>query len=244
MPFILAPNLFKKFNFKKKLIKKERFHKDSIKINLDSPEALDETFLQMNHEDENFKEYKNYIYLVLKKYKKKRYLSKNNNNFKRLKKIENLFPNAITFILFRNPIEQSNSLLCQNNNFLKLNKQIKFSARYMKYIGHNEFGINHKPWFDPTSNRLTSDINYWLEQWILFYEYILNISISLKNYRFICYENLTSKNLIFNLNKTLKINKNFCFKFKNSNKNLELKVDENLKKRSQEIYDELKFKSI
>lgn len=244
MPFILAPNCFKKFNFNKTLDKRQRFHEDDIFIDLYSPEALDETFLKMYKDGNNFNEYRNYINLILKRYEKKRYLSKNNNNFKRLEKIDNLFPESKILICFRDPIQQSYSLWNQNNNFLNLNKQSKFSSRYMRYIGHYEFGINHKAWFIPKIYEFSTDVNYWLEQWILFYDYILEKSKKLKNYRFICYENLSSNDFMYNLNKLLDIQESFDFKFKNSNKDLNLKLDKELKEKSIKIYNKLKSASI
>ena len=42
----------------------------------------------------------------------------------------------------------------------------------MNFLGHNEFGQNHKPWFLPELYFNKNEINYWLEQWIKFYDFI------------------------------------------------------------------------
>ena len=45
----------------------------------------------------------------------------------------------------------------------------------MNYLGHNEFGIDHKPWNTPKYYFDKTKLNYWLEQWFLFYSNILKI---------------------------------------------------------------------
>jgi hypothetical protein len=48
----------------------------------------------------------------------------------------------------------------------------------MNYLGHNEFGLNHKPWNDPINYQDRGKIDYWLEQWSLFYKiFITNINL-------------------------------------------------------------------
>ena len=81
MPFVLSPNLFFKFNKKQNTQLKERMHKDGIQFGLQSPEAFDDVFFQTFHEDNDVQEnLEVFISLVLKKYGKQLYLSKNNNN--------------------------------------------------------------------------------------------------------------------------------------------------------------------
>ena len=50
----------------------------------DSPEAFDEVFL--NNFEKNILEieFLNYVQLIIKKYKKRRYISKNNHNYKKI----------------------------------------------------------------------------------------------------------------------------------------------------------------
>ena len=69
MPFVMAPNLFGKFNNSKtKFSPQERFHNDGIIHNIDSPEAFDEIFFSSFKEDEIKSELKKFINLVLLKY--------------------------------------------------------------------------------------------------------------------------------------------------------------------------------
>ena len=84
--------------------------------------------------------------------------------------LEEIFTNAIILIPFRNPIQHANSLLNQHLHFIQLQKEDDFIRRYMNYLGHNEFGLNHKPWNNPIHFNNLNNINYWLEQWNLFYE--------------------------------------------------------------------------
>ena len=78
--------------------------------------------------------------------KDKIYLSKNNNNILRIKDLSNI-ENSIFLIMFRSPLEHSNSLLKQHNNFVNLQQRETFIKDYMSSIGHYEFGQNHKDFF-------------------------------------------------------------------------------------------------
>ena len=55
----------------------------------------------------------------------------------------------------------------------------------MNYLGHNEFGIDHKSWKNPINFDNFNDINYWLEQWYLFYQDIIKKYQSYENCFFI-----------------------------------------------------------
>ena len=174
MPFILSPNIFSKINFFSSNVKKERAHTDGILYNLDSPEAFDEIFFNLFNEEEISHELYNFINLVLNLNNKKRYLSKNNSNYKRIKLIQNLLPNSLFLIPMRDPSQQAYSLFKQHKNFLKLQEKDIFVLKYMNYLGHFEFGKNHKPWFKPNKFHDLNDHNYWLEQWLIFYKKIFN----------------------------------------------------------------------
>ena len=52
-----------------------------------------------------------YINLILFKTTKDRYLSKNNNIFDEFETLFKMFPNMILVVPFRDPVQQSNSLL-------------------------------------------------------------------------------------------------------------------------------------
>ena len=137
MPFVISPNLWDKISGRniKPSPAKERIHGDNINVNIDSPEALEEVFWRVKfkkkyiysdkltiHEvdEEIISEYRNFISLILNKYKKKLYLSKNNNNLLRLESIIKAFPNCLILIPFRDPVEQANSLLLQHQNFTEM----------------------------------------------------------------------------------------------------------------------------
>ena len=238
MPFILSPNFSKLFP-KKNITKKERLHGDGIDFDNNSPEALDEIFFDNNEEFIN-NELENFIQLILIYNKKSKYLSKNNLNYKRIDIIQSILPNSIFLIPIREPLEHSNSLLNQHLNFSQLHKEDDFIRRYMNYLGHNEFGLNHKPWNNPIHFNNFNDINYWLEQWNLFYEFIFNKFQSYENCYFIVYEELGNKNYVekilkkINLKKNKKVDLQF---FRNSNKKrLDIEFDKNIYDKSQLLY--------
>ena len=76
--------------------------------------------------------------------------------------ITSLLPNSIFLIPIREPAQHSYSLL-STLRFSKLKKD-NFVRRYMNYLSHNEFGLNHKPWNNPIKFKDLNNINYWLEQ--------------------------------------------------------------------------------
>ena len=218
MPFILSPN-FSKFFQKKKIQKKERLHGDGINFDNYSPEALDEIFFD-NNEKFIKNELISYIQLILLNKNKNKYLSKNNLNYKRIDLICSILPNSIFLIPIREPLQHAYSLLNQHLHFIQLQKEDKFILRYMNYLGHNEFGLNHKFWNNPINYDDINKIDYWLEQWIMFYQNILDKYQSYSNCHFIIYEELANINYIKKILKKINF-KNSNLKsnfFKNSNK--------------------------
>lgn len=229
MPFILSPNLFSIFNRRQNSQLKERMHKDNIRFNLQSPEAFDDVFFQTFDNDEIQENFKTFISLVLKKYDKKFYLSKNNNNYKRIELIRSIFPQAKFIISFRSPLQHANSLLSQHRHFCILHNQEKFILQYMNYLGHFEFGLNHKYWNSPKNFQDEFSLNYWLEQWLLFYENLLNqfsksLPATLISYEQIC----NNKNLQSKLLQRLNLNPNLEFQFSLSQKKITESYDEKL----------------
>ena len=242
MPFILSPHFSKLFH-KKNITKKERLHGDGIDFDNNSPEAFDEIFFD-NNEEFVRNELENYIQLILLSNNKTKYLSKNNLNYKRIDLIQSIFPNSIFLIPIREPLQHTNSLLNQHLHFSQLQKEDDFIRRYMKYLGHNEFGLNHKPWNDPINYQDRGKIDYWLEQWSLFYKDIYNKYQSYTNCYFVLYEELTNANYIKTLLKKINfsefenINLNY---FKNSNKKeIERKYSLDKYKKTIEIYNNFK----
>jgi len=238
VPFILSPNFSKLFH-KKDIIKKERLHGDGLYFDNNSPEALDEIFFDNNEEFIN-NELENYIQLILLNNKKNKYLSKNNLNYKRIDLIQSILPNSIFLIPIREPLQHANSLLNQHLHFSQLQKQDDFIRRYMNYLRHNEFGLNHKPWNNPIHFNDLDNINYWLEQWYMFYESIYKKFQFYENCYFVVYEKLDIPNYVekilkkINLEKDKNIDLQF---FRNSNKKeLSIEYNKNILDKSRLLY--------
>jgi len=244
MPFVLAPNLWSKLSFNKKDVESfERAHGDGIKISLESPEAFEEVFwMTFNKDDEDSQEkFKTYIQLINKKNQKKRYLSKNNQNIRRLELISNIFPDSKILILYRNPIQQAYSLLSQHKKFIKESKQDKFISDYMKWTGHTEFGPNYIPIYkkDLIFNDYL-DINHWLEQWLITYQNSHDALKNKKNIYFICYEKLcSSKKYWIDIQYLLDIRQTYAFNFKKSYKDISISTDTTISNKALSLYTEL-----
>lgn len=238
MPFILSPN-FSSFFQSKHIQKKERLHGDGIYFDNNSPEALDEIFFD-NYEDFIKDEFINYIQLILANNKKNKYLSKNNLNYKRINLIQSVFPESYFLIPIREPLHHANSLLNQHLHFSQLQKEDDFIRRYMNYLYHNEFGLNHKSWHNPIQFNDLNNINYWLEQWYLFYKFVYKEFKSYKNCYFIIYEKLNNPKYVEKILKKINLNKNKNIDlkfFKNSNKKeLDIEYDKNIFAESQFLY--------
>ena len=244
LPFVFSPNFSNFFN-KKDIVKKERAHKDGILYDIDSPEAFDEIFFSYNNEFIK-NELLSYIQLILISEKKKKYLSKNNSNYKRINLIRSLLPNTIFLIPIREPLYHSYSLYKQHLLFNELQSQNDFVRRYMNYLGHNEFGLNHRSWNKPIKFKNFKTVDYWLEQWFLFYKNIDdNINLS-ENCLMVVYEELTNTNYLKKLSENLHIsrldNLNFNY-FRNSNKKInKIDYDGNNYQRAMTLYNKLKEK--
>ena len=240
MPFILSPN-FSKLFYKQNISKKERLHGDGISFDNNSPEALDEVFFD-NNEEFVKNELENYIQLILTCNKKNKYLSKNNLNFNRIDLIQSILPNSIFLIPIREPLQHANSLLNQHLNFSQLHKEDDFIRRYMNYLGHNEFGLNHKPWNKPIHFNDLNNINYFLEQWNLFYEFIYTKFQSYENCYFVIYEELDNPNYVGKILRKVNLekNKNIDLQFfRNSNKKeISIEYDKNIFDKSQLLYQD------
>ena len=235
MPFVLSPNFSKLFYIKSNK-KKERMHRDGITFDINSPEALDEIFFD---NDETFvkNELVNYIQLILNVSDRDKYLSKNNLNYKRIDLIQSILPKSIFLIPIREPLQHANSLLNQHINFSELQKKDDFIRRYMNYLNHNEFGQNHKSWNKPEDFKDFNNINYWLEQWYLFYKFLISKFQNSQNCHFVVYEKLDKANYVEKILKKINIKKeNIDLQFfKNFNKK-EINI-----KYNRDIYDKSKL---
>jgi hypothetical protein len=244
MPFVLAPNLWSKLSFGQKDIELvDRAHGDGIKVSIKSPEAFEEVFWMSfaEHDEDTKEKFKNYVKLINQKYYKKRYLSKNNQNIRRIELISNIFPNSKILIPFRNPIQHAYSLLTQHKRFINDSKKDNFISNYMKWIGHTEFGPNYIPIHDKNlSFKDDLSINHWLEQWYLTYKNCYENLKSKDNLYLICYEKLcNSRKYWLDVLQILNIKETYDFEFKESNKTISLALDEGITHKSLSLYKEL-----
>ena len=243
MPFVLAPNLWSKVHKPKKSDSNffERYHEDGIQISQLSPEAFEEVFWD-TFDDRNIEEFKNYVDLILRRYKKTKYLSKNNQNIKRIGTIRNLYPNSKILIPFREPLQQANSLLRQHKKFIDIDKSNKFVSKYMSYIGHSEFGPNYKMLSNQDLVYVDDlSINHWLEQWYFIYLDLSDRFSNIKNINFICYEMLNNKeSRFYDFIGNADLKKIKQFDFINSKVKIDCAYDKNLYERYKKIYEKLK----
>ena len=226
----MSTNTISKIFQSKNFEKKERYHQDGIFFDLKSPESFDEVFFSTYSDHEIKEELLNFITLILRNKNKKRYLSKNNNNYKRINLIQDELYNSSFLIPFREPLQHAYSLLSQHNLFTKLQAKNDFIRRYMNYLGHNEFGKNHSPWNEPRNNKSFSDIDYWLEQWLLFYNNVFEKFKENQKCTFICYEKLSNKMYIEKILKKLNLDNRINFEFIVNKKNITIKHNSELYK--------------
>ncbi len=207
MPFLMATNYWAKVYKPKTKKLQERSHKDGIMIGMDSNEALEEYFFKVKASDayiaesqlteyaiskEDYLEYLDYQ-SVIKQDNQKIYLAKNNNFMLRYKSVREFNDDFLMVILYRDPLTHAASLLEKHRDYKKLQSEDPFVLKYMNWLGHHEFGQNHKPFvFSNSALSLEEDmetLDYWLKIWINYYSYVLTINdpqTILVNYDFYC----------------------------------------------------------
>jgi hypothetical protein len=261
MPFLLAPNLWKKIYNPKNVELKERKHGDKMLMGLNTVEALEEHFfkvhlndnyvsdnyLNMHHIDQAMHDkYVKYQSLV-RKDANSMYLSKNNNfilRYTSLRKLNSFF--KIVF-LFRKPIDHAYSLLNQHLRFAQLQDNNDFVLTYMNWLGHYEFGLNQKI-FNFTGKEVIvpydkEDINYWLKIWLNYYSFLLTLEI--KDIILIEYEDYLNKpkevlQLIGSkINIDLELSN--IIPFKNKKQVDETNCNKQLLVETNDVYNKLKF---
>lgn len=206
MPFILSPLLWNKLSrsFRKTAKTQERAHGDGMEISVDSPEAFDEVVwlaylakiivgektLKPIVPDDLDDDFRDAMRLSVRKILAKpqkndsdslpsRYLSKNNANISRIRALQDLFPTSQILVVFRHPLAHIGSLAKQHDRFLHEHGRDAFSKKYMKWIGHYEFGANFKPinfagWLDNASIPSPVDETFWLSYWNEAYSHALD----------------------------------------------------------------------
>ena len=211
MPFVLAPNLWRRLSSVSRLDRaaRERAHGDGLAVDFDSPEAFEEVFwrvfcgdryitadrlLPMIADEEEADKFRGYVDAIRAGHPGKRYLSKNNNNILRLSSLFSAFPEAQVLIPFRAPLQHAASLRRQHMHFRQMHAEDPFARRYMHWLVHHEFGADHRPFvFDgPKSSDLPDGnpdtLDYWLALWVDTYSALLETAPPAC--RFICYESL------------------------------------------------------
>ena len=248
MPFILAPNFWAKINPTKDHNKlTERAHGDGVNVATNSPEAFEEVFWKTFDDiSKNHRElFSNFVSLILKKNHKTRYLSKNNQNIRRLKVISEYFPRSKILIPFRDPVQQSSSLFFQHKKFVEAQSEDTFIRDYMGWIGHSEFGLDYKKIHDENLRYPDEmQFNHWLEQWYLTYKSVLELPAKQDEFYLIRYEALcTNPNTWDSIKNLLGVEQEIKFNFKKSTGIVDQKFDKNLSYECYGIYDSLASRS-
>ena len=187
MPFVLAPNLWKRFSSRWQQRQDEhlRAHGDRIMVNADSPEALEEVFwrifsgadyirpdglLPYRPDKAVLTRFRGYVAAILAAGEagQTRYLSKNNNNILRLPALRETFPKAQFVIPFRHPASHARSLWKQHRHFCQAQADSSFVRSYMDWLAHHEFGLGHRPFLfgdDAPADLTPAFPDYWLDLW-------------------------------------------------------------------------------
>ncbi len=192
MPFLMSPNIWKRYYNPKTKILKERSHKDGIMIGFNSIEALEEYFFKVKADDsyilenslnqysipeEHYTDYLNYQRNITAD-ESKIYLAKNNNFILRYKSVREFNDDFLMVILYRDPLTHAASLLEKHQDYIVLQSDDEFVQEYMNWLGHHEFGLSQKQFLFEGDSLIEGDkesLDYWLKIWINYYSYVLNI---------------------------------------------------------------------
>jgi len=200
LPFPLAPNSAERIfgRFRRGVAAREREHGDGLTHDLDSPEAIEEIFWRcfegkrflrpeglapVPPSPETVEQFRRYMSLVLLRYGRGRYLSKNNANILRLPALVEAAPSAILIHPFRDPLQQAASLLNQHVRALALHRSDPFRLKFMTWLGHHEFGAGQRPFHLPGSPDISLDpmtLDYWLAAWTSVHDFLLDQPASLR----------------------------------------------------------------
>lgn len=217
MPFVLAPMLWDTLSrkFRRTAVSSERAHGDGVFVSYDSPEAFEEVAWRAfwpekfrgrsialwpsDEENEDFERFfREHIQKIIAVRSQgqvgvKRYVSKNNHNIARVPFLRRIFSDGLIVVPFRNPVDQAASLLRQHLRFSAMHGQDSFSRRYMKDIGHLEFGELHRPihfaGMDDILDRSDPcSLDYWIGYWVAAFTHILshNDDVVLVSYEALC----------------------------------------------------------
>lgn len=204
MPFLFIPILWDVISRRFRLAEDpvERAHRDGLTIGFDSPEAFEEALWRAFHRSRYLQDrilpwpdddsvasvefdafIKNHIRKLIALHVAKeqgdglpRYISKNNGNLARLAQVARIFPEATILVPLRNPVDHAASLLRAHLRFAEIHAHESFTRRYMKDIGHFDFGANLRPidfdhWLDRTPGP-ANNANFWLAYWCAAFTHI------------------------------------------------------------------------
>jgi hypothetical protein len=194
MPFPLAPNLWARLSGgnTRQVQAVERSHGDGLNHDLDTPEAIEEVFwrcfegaryigadglLPQSPRLETMGVYRSLMGLVCLRSGRNRYLAKNNNHVLRLQSLVDQFPDAVLVHPFRHPVKQAASLLAQHRRTCASQAHDPFSLSYARWLGHHEFGMDHRSHRLPGAPLASEDrfeIGYWLKCWDSVYRFLLD----------------------------------------------------------------------
>jgi hypothetical protein len=193
MPFILCPNVWERLSSFSRIPAglAYRAHGDGMSIGFDSPESFEEVFWRTASttlpgpvvdypapDDEALDDFAAYRALsVLSAHNSDsatpiRYLSKNNNNLLRLAALS-AQQEARSVVIFRDPVSTAWSLYRQHLRFCEIQNHSPFVRAYMRWLGHHEFGLGHKPLalgVQHLLNLTPQEPDYWLAYWLGVYE--------------------------------------------------------------------------
>jgi len=144
---------------------RERAHGDGMLVSVDSPEAFEEaiwcSFWQRHYRSDHivpwagkknnttfdtfYSHHISKIVFLDSENATKRYVSKNNLNIARIPYLKQIFPDSIIIVPVRHPLDHARSLWHQHQRFCEIHHSDEFARRYMRDIGHFDFGANLKP---------------------------------------------------------------------------------------------------
>ena len=191
MPFVMIPCLWSSFSgaFRREGRLKPRAHGDGMQIDFDSPEALEEVlwlkFWAKQYQADRilpwparprvefttfFARHMRKIAWVRRGVRAEgvRYISKNNLNIARIPLVRQMFPDATIVVPVRAPLDHCSSLLQQHRQFSELHAHDAFASRYMRAIGHFDFGEHLRPvdfdrWYNGRAQKDALAMSFWLE---------------------------------------------------------------------------------
>lgn len=200
-PFVFTPfwwNAALSFNPFRDKTMRERAHGDTMLVNAQSPEAMEEmlwtAFFRDIHDSgkeqvldsatvnpgfEYF--YPRHVRKILLARKATRYLSKGNYNVTRMLFLQRMFPDARFIIPVRSPETHIASLMRQHARFSEAGRKNADVVKHMSAAGHYEFGLDRRPIHTGDAARIEAvqaawnagdEVRGWALYWDMLYRFI------------------------------------------------------------------------